>query len=92
MKYNKLTNLYLESLAGSSAGSHNPSMTNNNAVITLNQDHNTPDFDLIKGDKIKPIKVWFTGEIYCLRVKVISGEFKGEEADLDLTDLLGGNL
>jgi hypothetical protein len=91
MQYKKLTNLYLESLAGSSRSSHNPSMTNNK-IITLNQDLDTPDFQLIKGDQVKPIKVWFTGEIYCLRVQVLSGEFQGEEADIDLSDLLGGSL
>ena len=63
-------------------------MKNKNEVITLNQDLNTPDFDLIKGDQIKPINIWFTGYIYCLRVEVISGEFKGELADIDLTHLL----
>jgi hypothetical protein len=71
---------------------HNESMQNkNNDIITLNQDYNTPDFDLIKGDKIKPINVWYTGEIYCLRVEVLSGEFQGELADIDLTYLLGGD-
>jgi len=92
MKFDKLANLYLENVAGSPGSSHNPGMANKNNIITLNQDLDTPDFTLIKGDQVKPIKVWFTGETYCLRVKVISGEFQGEEADIDLTDLLQGSL
>ena len=41
MKFDKLTNLYLESLAGSSGSSHNPSMKNNltedNIIFNLNE-------------------------------------------------------
>ena len=70
---------------------HNKSMQNKNNIITLNQDLDTPDFTLIKGDQVKPIKVWFNYETYCLRVEVISGEFQGELADIDLTYLLGGD-
>jgi hypothetical protein len=63
---------------------------NKNDIITLNQNIDTPDFELYKGDQIKPINVWFTGEIYCLRVEIISGDLKGELTDIDLTYLLGG--
>lgn len=63
----------------------------NKQSIKLQNDIDTPDFVLQKGDEVLPLKIWFTDFIWCLRVKVLSGEFKNEETDIDLNYLIGGS-